>query len=189
VRCQTSLGSPLPSAGSSGGQFGVPVVTARDCVWSVASEVSWLKVSPLSGQGESTLTLTVAENDQPEARTGAFLLNEERFMVAQEAAPQPPGPRPQPPPPSPSTCSYALDPSSSTFGRQGGTGSFRVITGPGCAWAAASTTNWIVIVSGAAQIGPGEVHYRVSSFNGRQRTGAILAAGRTHTIVQDRDRD
>ena len=113
VRCQTSVGSP-PEFPPGGGSVTVAVTAARDCVWSLSSEASWIQVSPSSGQGESEVTLTAVANDLASSRTGAVVVNDRRVMITQAAAP----------------CRFTLDRSQARIGADGGIVTVSV-SGPG----------------------------------------------------------
>ncbi|MEK6283139.1 MAG: Calx-beta domain-containing protein [Acidobacteriota bacterium] len=79
-------------------------------------------------------------------------------------------------------CSYALSPTSQSLAASGGSGSFAVTTSAGCAWAAASNTNWITTNSGDS--GSGEVGYIVAGNTGAERSGTITVAGQIFTVNQ-----
>ncbi|GEM_PF-999898 len=81
-------------------------------------------------------------------------------------------------------CSYAIQPTSQTFGASGGMGSVTVTAGSGCGWTAAAADTWINITSGASGSGNGVVAYNVAANNGPARTGAIQVAGQTFTVAQ-----
>jgi len=84
IRCQASLGS-LPTVAAEGGTLVVALVAARECTWQAESDASWLHVSPQSGQGSRSLTLGVSENRLLQSRTTAVTINEQQFMLTQEA--------------------------------------------------------------------------------------------------------
>jgi Putative binding domain, N-terminal/Viral BACON domain len=83
-------------------------------------------------------------------------------------------------------CGYSLSSTSSFFGISGGSGSFPLSTGNGCAWSVASNNNWIVISSVESGYGPDMIMYEVrENFTGSPRIGTISVAGQTFTILQD----
>jgi WD40 repeat protein len=85
-----------------------------------------------------------------------------------------------------SSCTFSVAPTSGSVGRNGGTGTITVTTQDACAWTAASNAGWIS-VSPASGTGSGGVTVTVArNSTGRQRTGTLLVAGQTVTIVQRR---
>jgi hypothetical protein len=81
-------------------------------------------------------------------------------------------------------CSYSLSPTSSgTIASAGGSGSFTVTTGTGCAWTAATTASWIHITSGSGSAS-GTVGYTVDSNPGPARSGTITVADKIYTVSQ-----
>jgi Viral BACON domain len=104
VRCQTGLAAPPSAFPSGGGSVKVVVTAARECSWSLSSEASWIRVSPASGQGEAEATVTAEANDQARSRTGSVVVNDQRIVVAQEAAP----------------CRFTLDRTQTQVGGNGG---------------------------------------------------------------------
>jgi len=81
------------------------------------------------------------------------------------------------------TCSYAISPSSRSFGLSGGTGSVTVTAGSGCAWTASSNAGFVTITSGASGSGNGTVNYSVAAASSA-RTGTLTIAGQTFTVTQ-----
>ena len=60
------------------------VSAARECSWSATTDASWVALSPDAGQGEGPVTVAVAANDAPVARSGAIVINGARVTVSQE---------------------------------------------------------------------------------------------------------
>ena len=83
------------------------------------------------------------------------------------------------------TCTFSLSPSNQSFSTTGGTGNVTVNTSIGCAWSAASSANWVKVVSGASGTGTGVVSYEVAAnTTGQARTASLSVAGQTFTISQ-----
>ena len=59
VKSQPSVSGIPTTMDASGGELSARVVTTADCSWSVATNASWLRVDPPSGQGESAVTIHV----------------------------------------------------------------------------------------------------------------------------------
>ncbi len=82
-------------------------------------------------------------------------------------------------------CSFSINPTSSTVGSSGASGTVTVMaSNAGCAWTATSNTSWITITSGATGTGNGTVGYSVSANTSIERTGTVTIAGQTFTVTQ-----
>lgn len=83
------------------------------------------------------------------------------------------------------TCTFSINPTSSSQPAGGGTGSVSVTAGAGCNWTAASNATFITITSGASGTGNGTVNYSVAANAGTgSRTGTMTIAGQTFTVTQ-----
>ena len=71
--CGTSLTPATLSFAASGGSFTATLVTPSGCTWTASWMGSWLTVSPASGTGSTTLTLTAAANTSSASR-GAIVM-------------------------------------------------------------------------------------------------------------------
>lgn len=86
----------------------------------------------------------------------------------------------------PPDCTYTLSPSERTFDRPGGTGTVKVTTGAGCAWAAVSSAGFVTVLTPAGT-GTADITYLVAMGNGNvNRTATITVNGQVHTIHQER---
>jgi hypothetical protein len=89
----TAITGAPASLSAAASQATVVVVTERECSWAATSSASWLAVSPAAGQGESTLTLTVAANGATSSRSATLVVNDARITLTQAAGTsQPPAP-------------------------------------------------------------------------------------------------
>ena len=84
-------------------------------------------------------------------------------------------------------CSYSLSPTAESFGFEGGTGSFNVVTTAECAWDATTASSWLAITSGGGT-GAGSVFYSVAA-NTRlsARSGNIKVEGNNFRVTQAAD--
>ena len=83
------------------------------------------------------------------------------------------------------SCTYAIAPTSASFGAAGGAGNARVTAGGGCFWMVTSGVSWVTINSGSSGSGNGTVSYTVlSNTNATARTGTLTMAGQTFTVLQ-----
>ena len=83
------------------------------------------------------------------------------------------------------TCSYSINPTSSSQPAGGGSGSVSVTAGTGCAWSAVSNSGFITITSGSSGSGNGAVNYSVAAnTSSSSRSGTMTIAGLTFTVNQ-----
>ena len=85
-----------------------------------------------------------------------------------------------------STCTFALSPTSQSFGANGGASIINVTTQNGCAWTATANAPWITInsVSGSGTVN-GTVNYSVApNPSGLTRTGSLTVAGLTFNVTE-----
>jgi hypothetical protein len=143
------------------------VSAARECSWTATSEAAWLALSPDAGQGEGQVTVAVAANDAPVARSGAITVNGARVTVNQEAA----------------ACRFDLDRSSAQIAAEGGRVQIAVRTMAGCAWKVSSPVPW---VSAATASGSGNrtVELIVEPNPGGARSTTVDVAGRRFSVDQ-----
>jgi hypothetical protein len=166
VRCQTTLNGPPSTIPPAGGSLNITVSAARDCTWTASGE-SWMQLNATSGQGDSTLQVTIARNDVPSTRTGAVSVNDQRFAISQEARP----------------CTYELRATPPSMSSEGGRGSIAVETLSGCAWTATSSAGWLQVLT-ASGTGSGTVGFEAASNGGGARQAAITIGGQSVTIEQ-----
>ena len=182
VRCELTLSASSASVPAAASQLSVGVSTARDCTWSATSHAAWIQASPTAGQGEATLTLTVAANTAQSTRAGSVSVADQLYQVNQAAAAAPP------PPPPPPNCTYGLAPVSRTIGENGGTRDVRVVTGPACPWTATPLVDWITILGNPSGTGTATIQYRVDrNRSDDPRIGTIVIAGQVHVVLQAGD--
>lgn len=83
------------------------------------------------------------------------------------------------------TCTYSINPTSSSQPATGGTGTVSVTAGTGCSWTAVSNSTFITITSGSSGSGSGTVGYSVAANTATtSRTGTLTIAGITFTVTQ-----
>jgi Zn-dependent metalloprotease len=83
------------------------------------------------------------------------------------------------------TCSFSINPTSSSFAAAGGSASVTVSTTAGCNWTAVSNDSFITITSGASGSGSGTVNYSVAAnTSSLSRNGSMTIAGLTHSVSQ-----
>ncbi|HYK17747.1 MAG TPA: BACON domain-containing carbohydrate-binding protein [Bryobacteraceae bacterium] len=83
------------------------------------------------------------------------------------------------------TCSYTLNPVSTSVGESGGSFSFNVTTQTDCAWSAATSNGWITLASPSSGTGSGKVSFTAAANHTKSvRNGAITVGGVTETISE-----
>jgi hypothetical protein len=167
ARCQTSVSGQPTTVVADGGTVSVSVNAARDCTWTASTESSWMQLSTTSGQGSASLSVTVARNELPSARSGGIVVNDQRLTVSQEARP----------------CTFDLQGTSARMSSDGGRGSFSVTAPNGCSWTATTSASWIRVIAGSGS-GGGTVQYEVAANTGGPRDATITVADRQHSVSQ-----
>jgi len=152
-----SLAAPLPATGA---RVTTLLSATRDCTWTAQSSETWLQLEPMSGQGDATLTLTAADNPMGRVRSATLNVNEQRFPVAQEAAP----------------CRFQATPSSISMGHQGGRTSIQLSTLEGCSWTTQSSQPWLRVVTGSGGEASMAIEVAVDSNTGPERSGVLNVA-------------
>ncbi len=179
--CQLGLTPPsitLPVTGTSSGSLTVNL-SGVDCQWTSSTTVpSWVSITAgSSGTGTGTINYTVSSNASSSfTRGGAINVNvstisaQAAFNITEAGA----------------TCSYSLQPSTQSFGPNGGPGAVSVVTQIGCPWAASnSNLPWAPLTPPATGTGPGTLNYTVqSNSSGTQRGGTFTIAGLPYVISQ-----
>ena len=94
VRCVAEITGVPTSVPATASQATGVVATERECSWTATSSASWLTVSPVEGQGETPLTLSIAANGTSSSRSATLIVNEARVTLAQAAASSQPPPSP-----------------------------------------------------------------------------------------------
>jgi MYXO-CTERM domain-containing protein len=157
--CTVSV-APTSSIGAAGGVASFAVTTGAGCPWTAGESTTWLSGVTANGKGSGNVSYTAGANVDA-ARSGVITVtNSLTGATAQHTVNQVAG------------CSIVLTPSSATPGNAGGTTSFNVATGAGCAWTATETSPWL---SGVTPSGTnsGAVNYTVAANPGIARSAGI----------------
>jgi hypothetical protein len=168
VRCEVALSAPADSVPAAGGTINASVTVARECAWAAASEASWLQISPASGQGEATVTLTVVENPVAQARSGTLTVNDRRMNVLQQAA----------------DCYFQFNAPAFSVGAGGGNQTLAITTRVGCAWSAATSESWVRVVPSSGT-GPVDAGLYVERNGPARRAAQLMIAGHLIRIEQE----
>ena len=169
--CSFSINPTSASFAAAGGTASVTVTTQAGCSWTAVSNSSFITItSGASGSGSGTVTYSVAANSST-ARIGSLTIAGLTHSVSQAAGS--------------TTCTFSINPTSASFGAEGGTGSVTVTTQAGCNWTAVSNNAFITITSGASGSGSGTVNYSVAErLLSTPRNGSLTIAGLTHSVSQ-----
>jgi hypothetical protein len=169
--CTFALAPPASTFSASGGPGSVRVTTTAGCAWTAVSGASWVTVSTPDGTGTTDIAYVVAANTTTTPRTATIIVNGQSHTITQAAAVA-------------QACEYSLVPAEATFGPGRSASSVRLTTDTACPWTAVSTVTWVSI-DNAAGVGPSDITYDISPAMGNTRTGAVMVAGRLHTIRQN----
>ena len=168
--CAVSINPSSASPSASGGA-GAPIAVSAGtgCTWTATTATTWITLtSGTSGTGGGSVGYTVAANTGA-ARTGTISIGPNTFTVSQAAA----------------GCSYAVTPTSLSFGKNQGTSDpVSVTTSSGCTWTSTSNASWITVETGASGTGSGTMTFGVSRNTAEARVGTLTIAGQTFTVTQ-----
>jgi hypothetical protein len=88
--------------------------------------------------------------------------------------------------PPPQSCSYVFSPTASSYGTNGGAGSFTLTTEGGCLYSVTTDVAWVTLTSGATNSGSGTVAFNVATNTGGTARSGLVALGATkYTVSQD----
>ena len=81
-------------------------------------------------------------------------------------------------------CAYSIAPGGQAFATAGGAGTIVLTTGSGCAWAAASSANWVVLSGAVAGSGSANISFAVATNAGPTRSATITIGSQVFNISQ-----
>jgi hypothetical protein len=167
LRCVATAAVPSSPLPFDGGRTNVAVNSARECEWTLASDTSWLVVTPSAGVGASEVTLTAAANGDAIPRTGVLNLNDQRITLTQEPAP----------------CRWELGQMRASVGADGGTVVIPLSTLIGCPWTATPTEGWLRVPRSSGT-GPAQIDVSVQANPGGVRSAEVMVAGFGFIVTQ-----
>ena len=167
-KCQIQLNNTPSSFTDQGGSGSLGISTTRDCGWSATTNANWVSMASTSGQGEATVSYSVAANAVPVARSASISVSGQSVQLSQAAAP----------------CRYSLGKNQDTIGYGGGAYAIALTTLTGCAWTAASDSSWVAITSGASGNASATVGLTVAANPGGERTAHLAIGGQPFTLTQ-----
>ncbi len=156
--CSYTLSATSQMFFSSGGTGSVNVTTSSNCAWTAQSYADWITLTAgTTGNGNGTVSYTVADNSGGPARTGLIVIAGQIYTVTQSGG-----------------CTYAVSAPVSNFPAQGGQGVLNMTAGPTCQWRVTSLASWITITAGSSGTGNGTINFTVAPNPGLARSGQIL---------------
>lgn len=168
-KCQYDVKGSPSGFPATGGQGSLNITTTRECAWTVAASTNWVSIGSRSGQGEATVSYSVAANAIPSPRSAVLSVEGASVELKQDAAP----------------CRYSIDSHDARIGHAGGSFTVAVTTLTGCSWTASSSAPWLSVTGGASGNANGTVKLSVADNTGAERSGRATIAGETLTVVQD----
>ena len=164
--CTYAINPASIAAGPSGATASIAITAAASCPWIASSNVPWLALSPASGSGPASVSVTVAATSG-KSRTGTAVVAGHAFSVDQSQG-----------------CTYNVQPTTSSVGAGGGTVTVSIASNPECEWSATSNASWLTIQGQASGTGAGTVTFVAAATTGPSRSGSAVVAGQAITISQ-----
>ena len=143
------------------------VVVQGDGAWTATSDSDWIVIkSGASGNGAGSCVYVVNANASADTRIGHINIGGSTYTITQYGY------------------DATLSPTSATYDRHGGNGTFSVTVDAGISWTAIANDSWIT-VSPASGMSVGTVNYTVAAYDGVvSRVGSVTVGGKTFTITQ-----
>ena len=164
IPCSYTLSPANRTVGSEGGTGVVTVTTRADCGWTAASNAPWVSITGGStGKGPGSVSYAVTPNTDQSSRSGTIAIAGLSFSIVEDGR---------------APCTFDVTPQQQNFAAGGGNGTVAVATASSCSWTAATTTEWLTIVSGSTGQGNGTVSYTVAPHTATiARSGSLTVGG------------
>lgn len=160
----TSIDPTTANPGSAAGSYTIDVTSNTN--WSVSESLPWVSVSPASGSGNDTITVTYLENPLAAQRGGSIFIGGETHTITQAAAP----------------AFTQISPASTTVDHQAQTYDITITSTE--SWSVSESLGW-ASVSPAGGTGNGTVTVTVvANPNTVSRNGTITIGGESHSLTQ-----
>jgi hypothetical protein len=168
--CTYTLAPAGASVGAAAATGSVSVTALGGCTWTASSSAGWVTVTGgSSGNGNGTVSYSVAANQTTAPRTGSLTIGGQSFSITQAGG----------------SCSYTASPASESFGAAGGPGTVTVTAQGGCSWTGTTTTPWISISGAGTGTGNGSFDYQVAANPvATSRSGTVTVGSQVVTINQ-----
>ena len=170
IVCTPTLSATQVTVGASGGPGSVSVSVSTGCTWQTTNVPSWVTIqSGGSGNGNGTVSYTVAPNPSTSQRSGSMTIAGVTYSITQEGV----------------ACTFGISPTSGSVPAGATTGTVSVSAPSGCTWTAVSGAGFVTVTGGASGSGNGTVSYSVGANPTiTPRNGSIAIAGQTFAITQ-----
>jgi hypothetical protein len=169
--CSATLSSTSEAFEAVGGSRVVSVTIPTGCLWTAASNASWITVTSGAGpntSGNGAVTFLVAANTSTSPRQGTLTISGRTLTVDQAG-----------------TCDITISPNSVSAASDASTGSVSVTTGGTCSWSATSSAAWLTITSGTSGVGAGTVAYSAAANTTTgSRSATLTIGGRVFSLTQ-----
>jgi len=174
--CQYTVSPQNAAIPAAGGSGIMSITVPNHCGWSAGTDSAWIAITSIgTGDGNGTVSYTVAVNDSGSQRIGALTVGGQTFTVTQAAMP---------------TCNYGINPQSAAVPAFGGSGIVSITAPELCGWSAVTNTSWIAITSWASGAGNGAISYTAAANDSSsQRIGTLTVAGQPFTVTQAANAD
>src|SRR5262245_30379229 len=169
-KCQAQISPSTTAFPEHGGTGSLTVSATRDCAWSAAVSANWVTVANPSGQGEATVSYSVAPNSVPQSRTASISVGEQTVQIVEAAAP----------------CRYALSSSAARVGPGGGSLVVTLQTLTGCGWTASTDSGWLTVSTGTSGNASATIGLTAAANAGGERVGRVVIGGQPFVVTQDR---
>jgi len=168
LTCTYSVTPTAATVATGGGSTTVSLTAPAGCAWTTASGASWITVGTAGGAGSASVTLTAAANPGGNSRSTTVTVAGQNVNVTQAGA----------------TCSFAVNPTSLSFGSAGGTGTVTLSSSAGCAWTAVSGASWVTAAPAAGSGGTAVSLTAAVNTTSAARTASVTMGGLTIVVVQ-----
>jgi BACON domain-containing protein/all-beta uncharacterized protein len=148
--CEFALDPASQTWGSTAAHGRVTLQTGDTCAWTARSLDDWVTVRTATGTGSGAIDYDVPAYTGTQQRETRIVVGGASAIVRQD--------------PPALSCSYAVDPTSSTMHWHGGALDVRVTTGAGCTWTAAAGADWMALTSAGSGAGSTAVSVSISEF-------------------------
>lgn len=162
--CAYALESGSSTFGAEGGKGRVSVRTNVACAWTARSDFPWITLRVASGTGPGDIEYDVAPDAGTDQRQAAISVEQASFPVRQD-------------PPSPTSCSYNVDPTSTSLHWHGAVGEgfdVRLATAAHCTWTTVAAASWIELLTAPGGTGSTVMRVRVGAYTEQQTRRAPL---------------
>ena len=176
--CNYTPNPKVLSFSPSAANVPVKLSSRSGCTWAAQSDAPWLAVTAPSGDGNSTLQVSVQPNPGLEPRTGTIKVGGANVAVTQSGAV---------PPSSAGECiSLRLQRSGDQMPASGlsGATSLGVFADKQCGWVAQTNAPWITLTAGGAGAGNGTVSYIAQPNDGGFRSALISIGDKNFSVNQ-----